>query len=180
MKNDLDSALARLDDYVRGAELEPEYEEDLFERALEGRAPELAFRSTLEETFRAMNARGTLALWRTAREVEELVASGLRVLRYDFDFANPVPPDLTGDFDILVTKVPVDLRGIRRCEVEVVSLDGRLLKKMPDVAFDPDDGALFMCCEAELARTAAPAKAVTRLFGVDDSGRRLLVEYVAT
>lgn len=181
MKNDLDSAIARLDDYIRGLEIEPEYEEDLFARALAGNAPELDFRTRLENTLRSMAKRGTLDLWRTAREVEELVASGRRVRIFDIDLANPTPPDLSGDFDIFVTKVSIDLTGIRRCDLEVFTLDGRLLKKIPDIAFDPDDGALFMCCEAELARVSASVKAVSRLWGwsEDESERRLLAEYVS-
>ena len=55
------------------------YEEDLFARALAGAAPELAFHTALGEQLRAMNARGTLDLWLTARGVERVVASGLRV-----------------------------------------------------------------------------------------------------
>jgi len=141
---------------------------------VDARGPLEVQRSHLEDC-------GTLDLWRTAREVEELVASGRRVRIFDIDLANPTPPDLSGDFDIFVTKVSIDLTGIRRCDLEVFTLDGRLLKKIPDIAFDPDDGALFLCCEAELARVSASVKAVSRLWGwsEDESERRLLAEYVS-
>jgi hypothetical protein len=66
--------------------------------------------------------------------------------------------------------------GDPKLVVEVSSSDGRLLQTMPDVDFDPADGATYACCEAELARTAAAANRTTRFWGVDDSGRRLLLE----
>ena len=170
---------ARLDDYLRGhmpeAEVEA-YEEDLFERALQAAAPELTFRAGLQNTLREMAARGTLELWLTERDLERLVAGGLRVRRYNIDAESFSPPDLTGEFDILVTRVPFDLTGVRRLDAEVFSLSGQQLKRMPDIAFDPADHAIFACCEAELARTAAAMNTVTRVYAVDDSGRRLVCE----
>jgi hypothetical protein len=177
--SDLDTALARLDDYLRRhASVEPadDYEQDLFERALAGAAPELGLREHLETALRAMNARGTLDLWLTAREVEQLSARGLRVLHYVLDPPNPAPLDLSADFDILVTKILIDLTGIRRVDAEVLTPDGVRLKLMPDIGFDPKDGAVFACCEAELARVSSAAKTVTRVWAHDDAGRRLIGE----
>jgi hypothetical protein len=177
--SDIDTALARLDDYVRksGNDTQAdEYEQDLFARALAGAAPELALRERFEKLFREMDARGTLRLWLTAREVEELSNRGLRVVHAVLDPANPTVPDLSAEFDILVTKVPIDLTGVRRLDAEVLSADGRQLKVMPDIAFDPADGAVFVCCEADLARASAAARTVTRVWAHDDSGRRLFAE----
>lgn len=179
MTRELDRALERLDDYVRGHDREEDassYEEALFARALAGDAPELGFRRALEHTLQQMKARGTLSMWLTAAEVEELAAGGLRVRRVELDLANPQPPDLSGEFDILVTRVPLDLSQIRQLEAEVLAPDGQLLKRMPDISFDPADGAVYACCEAELARIAAAAKTVTRVWVRDESGRRLLSE----
>jgi hypothetical protein len=47
---------------------------------------------------------------------------------------------------------------------------------MPDIAFDPADGAVFACCEAELARASANTPTITRVYAFDDDGRRLLCE----
>jgi hypothetical protein len=68
------------------------------------------------------------------------------------------------------------LDGIRRLEAEVCSMSGELLKRMPDIAFDPADGAVFACCEAELARASANTPTITRVYAFDDDGRRLLCE----
>ena len=186
MTQPMDAALARLEDYIRGgsdagreadAPAVDAYEEDLFARALAGAAPELAFRSKLAELFQVMNARGTLDLWLTAGEVERVVASGLRVVRFDLDVENPRAPELPAEFDILITRVPVDLTGVRRLDAEVFSTSGERLKLMPEITFDPADGAVFACCEADLARAAASAvQTVTRVWATGEGGRRLLCE----
>lgn len=175
-----DQALVALDDYLRGHTPEEQassYEEDLFARALRAEAPELNFRAHVQHNLRAMAERGTLDLWLTARDVERVRASGLRVRFYEIaDTANLPPLDLSGEFDILITKVPFDLTGVRRMDAEVFSATGQPLKTMPDIAFDPADGAVFACCEAELARAANAASTLTRVYAVEDSGRRLLAE----
>ena len=175
-----DQALTVLDDYLRGHMPEDQassYEEDLFARALRAEAPELSFRAHVQQNLRTMAERGTLDLWLTARDVERVRASGLRVKFYEIDNTADLPPlDLSDDFDILITKVPFDLTGVRRMDAEVFSATGQPLKTMPDIAFDPADGAVFACCEAELARAADAASTVTRVYAVEDSGRRLLVE----
>lgn len=172
--------LTRLDDYVRGSmeeALVDAYEDDLFERALSRAAPELGFRQDLQATFRAMNARGTLDLWLTAADVERLCASNLRVILWEFDPARPALPQVPEGADLVITRILVDLRGVRRVEADIVAPDGSLLKTMRDVAFDPVDGAVYACCEAELARAAASVGTITRVYAAEDTGRRLLLEF---
>jgi hypothetical protein len=178
MTRELDAAIARLDDYVRGrvGEDDDAYEEALFARALADDAPELAFRARVGASLRTLDARGTLDVWLTARDVERVRASGLRTFFHEIDPAHPVAPQLPADAELVITRVPIDLAGVRALDVEVLSPDGRLLKRMPDVAFDPADGAIFACCEAELARTAAASQTITRLWATDDGGRRLVGE----
>jgi hypothetical protein len=179
MKSDFNSALAQLDDYVRGVqsgEHASAYEDDLFARALADDATELAFRAALGSTLLSMGARGTLDLWLTRRDLERVLTSGLRVIQFELDLARLSLPDLSVDFDLIVTKIPLDLTGIRRLDAEIFTPDGVLLKTMPDIAFDPADRAVYACCEAELARTAASARTITRVWATDDQGRRLLTE----
>lgn len=178
---EFDLASARLDDYVRGAlddEAAAAFEEDLFERALAGATPEVTFRAHLQSALRAMNERGTIELWLTAAGVERLRARpDLRVTVYELDVERPLPPIIPADTDLLVTRIPVDLTGVRRLEAEIVAADGRLLKRMPDITFDGADGAVFACCEVELARIASDAQAtVTRVYSIEDGGRRLVLE----
>ena len=179
LRSDIDSAIASLDDYVRGQMAESaalDYEEDLFARALLLESPELTWRDDVGRVLQIMKKRGTLSLWLTARGVHELADSGLRVLRFTLDPAHPSGPDLQSEFDILVTKVLIDLTGVRSLEAEVLSPDGRLLKVMPDIPFDPADGAVYACCEADLARAAASVSSLTRVFATYDDGRRLIGE----
>ena len=177
MSTPADRALALLDDYLRNADADVDaYEEDLFGRALSGEAPELTFLEGMRRTLREMDQRGTMDLWLTSREVERMSERGLRVRRFELDTAHPTMPDLTGDFDILITRVPVELSGVRRLDAEVLTPAGDLVKVMPDISFEPSDAAVFACCEADLARVAAGVQSVTRLWAINDSGRRLLCE----
>jgi len=185
--NALDRATEELDDYVRGAlgstdadlsEVE-RFEDDLFERAMAGAAPELTFRAGVGATFRAMNARGSLDLWLTARDVQRLQNNPtVRVVVFELDLEHPVGPEVPPGTDLLITRIPVDLRGVGRLEAEVLGPNGQLIKRMPDVTFDAVDGAVYACCEAELARTASSAPAtLTRVWATgEDSERRLLLE----
>lgn len=178
--NDFETALGRLDDYVRGRQGEAaaaEYEEELFGRALEGDAPELVFHGGLASTLRAMSSRGSLDLWLTAKDVERVRASDLKAVILEYRPDDREPLDLPPDTDLMIMRVPIPLEGVRSLEAEVFANDGRLLKRMPDIHFDPADGAVFACCEAELARTASRTpRTITKVFAVTDSGRRLLIE----
>jgi hypothetical protein len=180
MSQTLDQALLQLDDYVRGVTPASDvdaFEDDLFERALACRAPELDLRSGLEGTLRDMKKRGTLELWLTRSQVEALANSGLKISYYELNFADPQPPQIAPDADLLVAKIPVDLSGVKRIEVEVLADDGRVLKVMPDIHFESNEGAVFGCCEAELARTASAAERTTRFWAFgEDAERRLLLE----
>jgi hypothetical protein len=176
--SDLESALTRLDDYVRVRHEDDEaYEEELFERALEGNAPEAVFHAGLASTLRRMNARGTLDLWLTARDVERIRASGLKTVYLEWDPDDKEPLDLPADTDLMIMRIPLPLDGVRTLEAEIYAMDGTLLKRMPDVLFDREEGAAYACCEAELARTAASApKTITKVFAVTDTERRLIAE----
>lgn len=177
---DLQNALTRVDDYVRGHGDESSvavYEEELFARALEGNALEAAFHAGLASTFCSMSARGTLDLWITARDIERVRASGLKTVVWEWNAADPHSLQLPPDTDLLITRIPLPLEGVRSIDAEVYAADGRLLKRMPDILFDREDGAVFACCEAELARTAANTpRTLTKVWVTTDSERRLLAE----
>lgn len=177
---DFPSALSQVDDYVRGREAEASvaaYEEDLFARALEGNAPEADFHSGLASTLRLMSKRGTLDLWITARDIERVRASGLKTVVWEWSATDPHSLQLPPDTDLLITRIPLSLEGVRSIDAEVYSADGRLLKRMPDILFDREDGAVFACCEAELARTAANTpRTLTKVWVTTDSERLLLAE----
>jgi hypothetical protein len=178
--NEIQTTLSRLDDYVRGREDDADvgaYEEELFGRALAGDAPELAFHAGLGATLRVMNARGSLDIWLTARDVERVRSSGLKTVLYEYNPDDPQPLDIPAGTDLLITRIPLPLEGVRSIEAEIYSSEGRLLKRMPDILFDPGDGAVYACCEADLARTAASTpQTVTKVWVVTEAERRLLAQ----
>jgi hypothetical protein len=178
----IDEALLKLDDYVRGHladDAANTYEEVLFEQALLGNAPELEFRAGLTSTLQLMKARGTLNVWLTKKQAEEIQALGLRISLFEVDLEHPSAPNIAEDAELVIARVPLNLVGVSRIDAEVVSDTGRILKRMPDVSFDAADGAIYACCEAELARTAAASKRLTRLWAIGDAGRTLLLELPA-
>ncbi len=179
MKDAFEASLAQLEDYVRGHQPEEQaedYELDLFQRALAGQAPELQFRSRVAATVRSLGERGTLNLYLTRAEVDQLLASKLSVAFLEYDPQTLGQFEIPADAEVLVTKVPLDLRDVTEVEVEVVAEDGRTVKRMPDVAFDAEAGAFYACCEAELARVASSTRRSTRVWSIEPSGRRLLAE----
>jgi hypothetical protein len=176
------AALSRLDDYVRGQgddESQGEYEESLFQRALANDAPELTFRAGLCATLRSMNARGTLDMWLSRSQFEKLLSSELRTALLVFDSENPTGVEIPPDAELVITKVKLDLTDVQSLEVEVLNDDGSTLKRMPDIAFDAAENAIYICCEAELARKASASKRMTRLWATGPSGRWLLAELPA-
>ena len=77
----------------------------------------------------------------------------------------------------------VDLTGVKRLDWELGLHGIGVVKLHPDIEFDAADGAVFTCCEVELARAGALAarragvNLFARFWAVDDDGaRRLLVE----
>lgn len=173
------SDLDRLDDYLRGAMTDGEvdaYEDELFARAAAGAAPELAFRESLARSVRRAVERGTFEMYLTAAEADRIAASGLKVQR--LELANTPEMQtcaLERDCDLTITRFPIDLTGARGLDVEIYAGD-RLSKAMPDVSFDVSDGAVFLCCEGELARATAGFVARTKLYARYDDGRRMVAE----
>lgn len=178
----IDEALWKLDDYVRGHladDAANAYEEELFERAMLGNAPELEFRAGLAGTLQLMKARGTLNVWLTKKQVGEMLALGLRISLVEVNLEHPSAPVIAEDADLVIARVPLNLEGVTRIDAEVVSDTGRVVKRMPDVSFDVADGAIYACCEAELSRIATASRQLTRLWAIRDGGRTLLLELPA-
>lgn len=176
-----DERLAELDDYVRGRGDDVDaFEEALFTRALAGEAPELALHDALSRGVAALAGRGTLDPWITASDLEALRARhGARLAVVELGSggdAGTIP--LPESAEVVVTRIPMDLRGVERVDVEALTVDGTLIKTMLDARFDPADGALFACCEAELARIVGTTPVRMRAWAVRGSDRRLVREAV--
>lgn len=170
--------LERLDDYLSGAMADDDagaYEDELFARAAAGAAPELTFVEGLRAAVRDAVKRGTYDLYLTAAGVERVLAGGARVQR--LDLANTPEhqrPVLERDAELVITRLPIDLAGVSALDVEIYGGD-RLSKVMRDVSFDPADGAIYLCCDGELARRTAGFLATTRFYARESGGGRRLV-----
>lgn len=178
---DLDESLVTLDGYLRGHGTDAEaaaIEADLFERAFADAAPELVFVDELTSMVQRLGQRGTLELYIRAADVERIRASNRKVQM--IEIANK--PELQSyvieaDTDVLIARTAIDLRGFEELDLELYLGDSDVpAKVMRDISFDADDGAVFMCCEGELARATTGIRTKTRLFGRDTNGRRLITE----
>lgn len=173
----IDDRLDRLDDYVRGQKRDDDeaYEEDLFARALEGDAKELVAFDSLTASLRDLARRGTLPNFATATEVERLRQDlGTHAVFVEPETATQ---SISKDAKLLIIKVPLDLTGIDRVDVENVVEGVGVVKTMPDVVFEKGATALYLCCEMALAtRAGAVGPIVTRFWGYRDGERRLLHE----
>lgn len=171
-----DELLERLDDYVRGEERDDDeaYEEELFARALAGTARELVAFDSLTASLFDLARRGTLPNFATAAQAERLRQEGGRVFYVDtMAGAWEIPPDA----ELLIIKVPLDLASVDRVDVENLVEGIGSVKTMPDVLFEKGGDAIYLCCEASLARRAdAMGAVITRFWGHRAGEKQLLLE----
>lgn len=136
------------------------FEEELFAAAAEGAAAEADFVDRVSRIARFLEPRGGLDMGSTRERVDDLLAQGLRV---QLLAARPEAmvgdvfqlPKIEDDAEIVVTHVPLDVRGYDSVDVVVEKADGTPLKRFRDVNWDPHDGTLYAVCEAPLARISA-------------------------
>lgn len=149
-------AFELLDDYQSGVLPEPEaalFEEELFAAAAAGVADEATFVDRLSLMQQYLEPRGGLDMGSTRARVEQLIAAGLKVQVVAPEVAPVVRlPAIDADAEIVVTHIPLDVRGYDSVDVICERPDGSELKTFRDVNWDPEDGTLYAVCEAPLAR----------------------------
>jgi hypothetical protein len=121
-----------------------------------------------------LSARAGLALGVSRARVDELLRSGLKVHYFDAGTPDGVVevPGWDAGIDLVITRIGVDTRGFDSVDLEILSLDGTLLKTIRDVQGDPHEGAVYAVCEAPLAVLALRTGATrTRFIGMR-AGRR--------
>lgn len=178
---DFHESVIALDGYLRGRGTDLDaaaLEEDLFERAFADAAPELVFVDELASMVRSLAEHGTLELYIRAADVERIRTLNRKVQMVELvNTAEPQSYTLERDADVVIARVPIDLRGLDELDVEVYLGDSdEAVKVMRDIAFDEDAGAIFFCCEGDLARATANVRTRSRLYGRDGGGRRLIAE----
>ncbi len=97
--------------------------------------------------------RGGFDIGSSRARVDQLVAAGLRVQLIEPE-PGPVShlPKIDADAEIVVTHVPIDVRGYDSVDVVIEKADGTPLKTFRDIGWDPTDGSVYAVCEAPLAR----------------------------
>jgi hypothetical protein len=152
-----------LDDYQTGEMSDAEalgFEDELFAAAAQGGSPEAAFVDQLVRLGRYLDGHCGFDIGSTKAQVDALIAQGLRV-----QMLAGSPDDMVGsafrlpriedDAQIVVTHLPLDVRGYDSVDVVVAKPDGTELKRFREVGWDPDDGSMYAVCEAPLARLAS-------------------------
>jgi hypothetical protein len=173
-----------LDDYQSGEMPEDEaarFEEDLFLAAADGTADEATFVDEVTRIARYLYPRGGLDTGSSRARVDELIGAGYRVQVLEPE-PGPVArlPKIRDDAEIVVTHVPIDVRGYDSVDVVIEKEDGTYLKTFREVGFDPLDGTIYAVCEAPLARISMSIGPVrTRLLGYRGSERHVIAELTA-
>lgn len=159
-----------------------EFEEELFAAAASDTASEARLVDRLSLIGHFLLPRGGWDIGSRRERVDQLIAAGLRV--QILSPPEPAPgaplqlPKIDDDAEIVVTHVPIDVRGYDSIDVVMEKLDGTELKTFRDVSFEPSDGSLYALCEAPLARIAAKQRHVrSRILGTRDGVQHVVAVF---
>jgi len=155
------------------------FEEELFLAAAVGTAHEAAFVDQVSRIARHLFPRGGLDVGSSRARVDELIASGLRVqVMEPTSGAVATVPKIADDAELVITHVPIDVRGYDSVDFIVQKADGENLKTFRDVSWDPVDGTIYAVCEAPLARIAAAVGLVrSRIVGYRGEQPHLIAQF---
>jgi hypothetical protein len=181
-----DAAFEAFDAYVTGEMSDADaagFEEELFATAAAGNAAEASFVDHVSRIGAFLLPRGGFDIGSGRARVDALLASGLRV-----QLLTAGPEALVGNVyhlpriedqaEIVVTHLPLDLRGYDSVNVIVEKADGTELKTFRDVSWDPNDGSVYAVCEAPLARISAAVGLVrTRVIGKRNGLEQPIAEF---
>jgi hypothetical protein len=111
----------------------------------------------------------------TADSINALRGRGFKVEVADAVPGTPYHVRWSEAAEIVVTHFVVDMRGHSgRFDVEIETPDGRVVKVMPEVTYDPNDGSFYAVCEAALARSSRGAHVFWKLYETAGSTRTLV------
>ncbi len=155
------------------------FEEELFSAAAAGSAQEASFMDKVTRISRHLYPRGGMDVGSSRARVDELIASGLRVQVIEPVRARVATvPRIEDDAELVVTHVPVDVRGYDSVDVHIEKTDGESLKIFRDIGWDPIDGTVYAVCEAPLARIAAAVGVIrSRVVGHRGGQQHVIAEF---
>lgn len=155
------------------------FEEELFAAAALGGAHEATFVDKMSRIARYLYPRGGLDVGSSRARVDELIASGLRVQLLEPKVARVSKvPKIQDDADLVITHVPIDVRGYDSVDFIVEKADGEHLKVFRDVGWDPVDGTVYAVCEAPLARIASAIGVIrSRIIGYRGDQQHVIAQF---
>lgn len=167
-----------LDDYLFGVmpeESAAPFEEALFERAARGEHALLQFVEGVGVLGRVVLQRVGSAMPPTADSINTLRRRGFKVEVADAVPGTPYQARWSAEAEMVVTHFVVDMRGHSgRFDVEIETPDGHVVKVIPEVTYDPNDGSFYALCEASLARASQGAHVFWKLYETTGSIRTLI------
>jgi hypothetical protein len=136
------------------------FEDELFAAAALGQADEAKFVDHVTRLGQYLIGHCGFDIGSTRAQVQALLAKGLRVQQLAAGPESLIDgvyqlPKIADDAQIVITHVPLDVRGYDSVDVIVEKPDGTVLKRFREIGWDPEDGTVFAVCEAPLARIAA-------------------------
>lgn len=149
-----------------------EVEEHLFACAsCPGRLEELV---ALAGSIRRLTAAGRFRAAVAPSVVDALVARGVRIRTFRPRLGETIPCGAAPEDELLVARIPVDLRGVTR--LDVATCDERWVERerLVDVPLDRRRQEVVMAERVDRARTLGAALYRLRLLAVDAAGEREL------
>jgi hypothetical protein len=176
--------LADLDDYVSGQMQEGEaaaFEERMFEAAAHpDLQAELVFLDRLARAVDHIAGLGSLHPALTKRELEALIALGRRVDLRELGAPGTftVTPPAAGA-ELVVQRADLELFDVASIDLEIDLPELGHVKTLRDLKVDPDDGAVYACCDATLFQMAFTQSARTtfRVVVVREGRRQTIARY---
>lgn len=154
------------------------FEDELFTAAAAGSAAEADFVDHITRLGQFLAPRGGFDIGSSRARVDALIAMGLKVQLIEPVAGDERLPPLDPAADIVVTHLPIDLRGYDSVDVEIEKADGTPLKTFRDLGCDPIDGTVYGICEAPLARIAAQQPDIrSRVVGYRGGERHVIVSF---
>ena len=127
---------------------------------------------------RQLVQQGKITTTLTPGSLRELKATGLRLREYHVDPGGKVNCTITPEDDLVVSHLHTPLAGVRRIDLVIDDIDTAWQIRASDIGFDPVSDEVVVIPRAEDVRNMHRATHRMRLFSVDDSGERLLGEYL--
>jgi len=178
--------LSELDDYVSG-EMQDAQSDAFEERMFDAEAQpelqaELLFLDRMTQLTEHIVRLGSLNPGLTRRELDALIARGRRVDLRELGAPGTftVAPLVAGS-ELVVQRADLQLFDVKTVDLEIDLPELGHVKTLRDLPVDPEDGAVYACCDARLFQLASEQSEHTtfRVVVVRDGRRETIARYDA-